>query len=629
MRGCYMYKKLFLLLLIALIPLFPQTLYANEYETPSGIPLSEVEDYVDDYVSDYIGKTTAGASIVIVKNNEIVLSKEYGFGDIENQVKIDSGTSIFEWGSISKLFVWVSVMQLVEQGKINLDEDIRNYLPNGFIKHLKYDDPITMLDLMNHTAGFEERIFDLGYANANQLKPLDVGLQIAEPNQIYRPGEVVAYSNYSTSLAAYIVQLITDQDFNEYVEEHIFQRLGFSDSTAYLLSESNEQIIKNKVNGYELVDKGKFERSTEYYMSLYPSGAINGTAQDLAKFSNALMPQSQNKNVLFENEDTLKKLLSQSHSANEHAPGIAHGFWEYDGTYKGFTHGGNTNSFSSNFHIVPEENFSVIILTNQASELDISYGLVKELVGEKEQHTVSSSHLPSSKSLEGKYISARRIESGFLNLYAYLVPLTVTSINEKEIEVSLAGATAVYTQTYPDVYKMKNGHPLFIPTSVLYFSNDDGDIKQVHTSISDYLPMDKSPYWLTINAILAVYCFLFFILSPFVLIISNILSRKRKKQSLKIRKWIYLLNFAGAAFVLNVSLLIIRMLRNIDRAYTEVLPHIVTNYILTIISSISIAFFLINIKQDKTTKFQFYLYLLTIISIILLISLLITWQFYS
>ncbi|WP_176470208.1 serine hydrolase [Terribacillus saccharophilus] len=624
-----MYKRLFLLLLIALIPLFPQTLYANEYETPSGIPLSEVENYVDDYVSDYIGKTTAGASIVIVKNNEIVLSKGYGFGDNENHVKIDSGSSIFEWGSISKLFVWVSVMQLVEQGKIDLDEDIRNYLPNAFIKHLKYDDPITMLDLMNHTGGFEERIFDLGYTKANQLKPLDAGLQIAEPNQIYRPGEVVAYSNYSTSLAAYIVQLITGQDFNEYVEEHIFQRLGFSDSTAYLLSESNEQIIKNKVNGYKLVDKGKFERSTEYYMSLYPSGAINGTAQDLAKFSDALMPQSQNKNVLFENEDTLTKLFSQSYSANEHAPGIAHGFWEYDGMYKGFTHGGNTTSFSSNFHIVPEEGFSVIILTNQASEVDITYGLMKELVGEKDQETVSVSNLPSSQSLEGKYISARKMESGFLHLYNYLIPLTVQSINENEIEVSLAGATAIYTQIYPDVYKMKNGSPLFIPTSVLYFSNDDGDIKQIHTSISDYLPMDKSPYWLTINAILAVYCFVFFILTPFVLILSNILSRKRKKQSLKIRKWIYLLNFAGAAFVLNVSLLIIRMLRNIDRAYTEVLPHIVTNYVLTIISSISIVFFLINLKKDKTTKFQLFLYLLTIISIVLLISLLITWQFYS
>ncbi|MFS0561420.1 serine hydrolase domain-containing protein [Terribacillus sp. 179-K 1B1 HS] len=321
-----MYKKLFLLLLIALIPLFPQTLYANEHETPSGIPLSEVEAYVDDYVSDYIGKTTAGASIVITKNNEIVFSKGYGYGDVENQVKIDSGTSVFEWGSISKLFVWVSVMQLVEQGKIKLDEDIKNYLPNEFLKHLKYDDPITMLDLMNHTAGFEERIFDLGYANADQLNPLDIGIQIAEPNQIYRPGEVVAYSNYSTSLAAYIVQLITGQDFKDYVEQHIFQRLGFSDSTAYLSSESNEQMTKNKVNGYELIDKGKFKLSTEYYMSMYPSGGINGTAQDLAKFSDALMPQLHNKNLLFENEDTLKTLLSQSYSANEHAPGIAHGF---------------------------------------------------------------------------------------------------------------------------------------------------------------------------------------------------------------------------------------------------------------------------------------------------------------
>ncbi|MFS0561419.1 hypothetical protein AB1K91_11815 [Terribacillus sp. 179-K 1B1 HS] len=268
-------------------------------------------------------------------------------------------------------------------------------------------------------------------------------------------------------------------------------------------------------------------------------------------------------------------------------------------------------------------------MTNQASEIDISYGLTKELVGEKEKNNVITSHLQNSQSLEGTYISARRMESGFLNLYNYLLPLTVKSKNENEIEVNLAGATGNYTQIYPNVYKMKNGNPLFIPASVLYFSTEDGDIKQIHTSISDYLPMDKSPYWLTISAILFVYCFVYFILSPCVLIISSIRSRKRKKQSLKTRKWIYLLNFVGTAFVLNVSLLIIRMLSNIDRAYTEVLPHIVTNYILTIISIISIIFFLINIKKDKTTKIQFYLYALTNISIVILISLLITWQFYK
>ena len=106
-----MNKKFAILLILALFLFFTETIYANELTTPSGISLSDVERFVDDYVNEYIGETTAGASIVILKDNKVVLSKGYGYGDIENQIKINTNSAVFEWGSVSKLFVWVSVMQ--------------------------------------------------------------------------------------------------------------------------------------------------------------------------------------------------------------------------------------------------------------------------------------------------------------------------------------------------------------------------------------------------------------------------------------------------------------------------------------------------------------------------------------
>src|SRR5699024_10542899 len=114
-----MNKRFAILLMMAFSLFFTEMTYANELTTPSGIQLSDVEQFVDDYVDEYIGKTTAGAGIVILKDHQVVLSKGYGYGDIENQTKINMDTSVFEWGSISKLFVWVAVMQLVEQGKID------------------------------------------------------------------------------------------------------------------------------------------------------------------------------------------------------------------------------------------------------------------------------------------------------------------------------------------------------------------------------------------------------------------------------------------------------------------------------------------------------------------------------
>ena len=156
---------------------------------------------------------------------------------------------------------------------------------------LKYDSPITMLNLMHHNAGFEDNPFDLGYSSPDKVKSLEEGLKLSEPVQVYKPGEVVAYSNYSTSLAAYIVESVTRQDFYQYVSENIFSKLEREDATIHPKLSDNKKLLENKAMGYKLNKPSQFTESTWLYVSMYPSGAINGTAEDLAKFASALMPQ--------------------------------------------------------------------------------------------------------------------------------------------------------------------------------------------------------------------------------------------------------------------------------------------------------------------------------------------------
>lgn len=119
----------------------------------------------------YIGKTVPGACVVISEHDNTVFAKGYGFADLENNTAIDPETTVFEWGSISKTFVWVSVMQLVEDRKIDLETDIRTYLPDSFLKNLRFAEPVTLLHLMNHTAGFEEELMDLRYYSASEEIP--------------------------------------------------------------------------------------------------------------------------------------------------------------------------------------------------------------------------------------------------------------------------------------------------------------------------------------------------------------------------------------------------------------------------------------------------------------------------
>lgn len=621
-------KKLLLVILLMVSPvLFPGKSFAAEGETPSGIAIQDLEDFVDQYVAEYINETVAGASVVVIKDHEIVLSKGYGFADIENELAVESGRTVFEWGSTSKLFVWTAVMQLVERGKIDLDADIQSYLPEGFLTNLKFDEPITMLHLMNHTAGFEDHIFDLGYPTEERVKPLAEGLRIVEPRQMYPPGEVVAYSNYSTSLAAYIVEQITGQEFFEYVSENIFSKLGIRNSTAFLPIEENEYVTQNKAKGYLLSEPSQFEQSMPFYVSIYPSGAINGTAEDLAQFALALMPEEDGKSILFERDETLEEMLSTSYSAHEDIPGIAHGFWEYDGKFRGLTHGGNTISFSSNFHVVPEEDFAVIVLTNQGGESDLTYGLVKELVGEAQP--VIEEDLPDSKEVEGTFITARRVHSGFLNVFFYATSLNVNSISPDEITVSIAGMPATYIQTSPYVYRLNDDNNLFLPMNVLYFHMENGEVTKISTSVADYFPSDRSmPVLLTHLAFLLI-CTAYFFISSIILSIKFAWNKRKKRRPSAIAKWHYLLNLSAAALLINVLVLAARMLDNYARAYTEIVIHIILNYGLTVISLSLVGLLLMNWNKEDLKKPQKLIYVISILNTFILIALLIIWQFYS
>src|SRR5271155_4463005 len=114
----------------------------------------------------------AGAVIVVVKDGKILFAKGYGYSDVAKRTPVTPDATLFRPGSISKLFTWTSVMQLAEQGKLDLDKDVNDYLdfkiPPAFGK------PITLKNIMTHTAGFEETVRDLFVADAKHLYPLDL-----------------------------------------------------------------------------------------------------------------------------------------------------------------------------------------------------------------------------------------------------------------------------------------------------------------------------------------------------------------------------------------------------------------------------------------------------------------------
>src|SRR5262249_14602977 len=145
----------------------------------------------------------AGATVAVVKDGKVVLVKGYGYADYATLKPVDGHKTLFRPGSISKLFVWTAVMQLVEQGKIDLNADVNTYLKTFKIRDA-FGKPITMINLMTHTPGFEDQVRGLFVDDPAKLQPLGTYLSGHIPARIYPPGTIAAYSNYGAALAAYI-----------------------------------------------------------------------------------------------------------------------------------------------------------------------------------------------------------------------------------------------------------------------------------------------------------------------------------------------------------------------------------------------------------------------------------------
>lgn len=612
-------KKITCILLFILLLSNTPAIFADEGKTPSGIPFSELKNQIDDYSSNHIGTSTAGAAVLIMKDGEIVLNTSYGYADVGNQVKITPET-VFEWGSVTKLLVWTSAMQLVEQGQLDLEEDIRNYLPDGFLTKLQFDTPLTMMNLMHHDAGWEEKYTDLFYLSTEEVKPLKEMLQLGEPYQVNPPGEIVAYSNYGVALAGYIIEEITGQPFYNYVDEHIFDVLGMKNTTIHPTQGNHENLAsqRDKIYGYR-VNNGEFtiSKNERVYIGLYPAGSAIGSIEDTAKFMMALMPQEGTYSRLFQKNNTLNDMLKTSDFYDNGLPRNSHGFWHGMYAVEVLEHGGNTESFSSNFTFSKEENLGVIVMTNQIGEFGLSYGIPNLIYGDYVS-TNSDSVMPDAQEIEGSYNMARKPYKGFTKLYSLFMLGKVEAINDHSI--NNGGMT--FEQIAPYLYRSTNEYNLH-----LHFMMNDGKVEKVSMATSDLLPVSKSLQVLNVLTLLAViFSALYTLIAVICMLLKAIMNRKKAKSISSMQKWAMVLNILGIVPLINIITLVYRTFNYVPYASLKIHFWINLGYILIV--GVALVGLLMQWKKTLKTRGQKVGYFLSCTSAILLVAFIIGWELY-
>ena len=619
---------LYVMALTLLLSLLSATALAAPIATPTGVTIDKLESEIDNFMAAHIDKSSPGAAVAVVKNGEIVFTGAYGKADIEKDIPVDDNT-VFEYGSINKLFVWTLVMQLVEQGKLNLDADICDYLPDEFAQELKLRYPITMRNIMNHSAGFGEYPFDgISTAQGEEVALPDILLNL-HPNQYFEPGTASVYSNYATGLAAYVVECISDKPFYQYQKENIFDKLGMSDIAGHMRWQDNIGVLENKAQGYNKMGKNGFRNTGWSYVSLYPVGSVSGTATDLAKLAIALMPAENAASPLFQNPNTLPEMLTPSYESG--ASGTAHGFFELDSvTSPAFGHGGNTLSFSAQFVIVPKEQFGLVVLTNAGNEFDILFGLQELLVGNKVP-LASGQEMPDAHDLVGSYVTMRRAEKTPLEFVGYLSAAKVQAIDENTINFKMSIFSAEYLQTAPYVFEVtEDANPVLRAMyNRLEFKMENGKPVQIMIGngmdMSDFSP-NRPALYLMISAVVLIACVLFFLISPVGMIISS--KRRKKKNTIISKPFARIqtaLTLSGMALLLNNIIMILLMLSNPMIRYAQITPFVIISYIITALSALLLVLGFVNLKKETTTPQKRY-FVITGVLMILFVLLLINWN---
>lgn len=307
----------------------------------------ELEAFIDGVVEPLMeNNNSPSGTVAIARDGEIIFAKGYGQKNIEAQEPVNPRTTLFRVGSVSKLATWVAVMQLVEQGELDLDTDINEYLEAVEIPDT-FDEPITLWHVMTHTAGFEDGA--MGYLivdDPERALPLKEAMQRYRQERVNPPGAQGAYSNYATALAGLIVANVSGQPFNQYVEENIFEPLGMS--TATFEEPLPEALDEQMAISYGFEAGGYKEKPFEIVSSFGPAGAQSASATDMVRFAQAIL----NGGILDGNrilrEETVDQMLSLQFTHDERVMGMALGWYETDmeGT-RVMGHGGDTRWFHS------------------------------------------------------------------------------------------------------------------------------------------------------------------------------------------------------------------------------------------------------------------------------------------
>ncbi len=309
-------------------------------------------DPIDALFAEYTGPAVPGASVIVIQDGRIVLSRAYGMADLQRGVAATTRTD-YRLASLTKPFTAMAIMLLVHDGRLGYDLPVRDILP----EMPRESHQVTIRNLLNHTSGildYEDLIPD---TQTVQVHDADVlRLLSARDSMNFAPGTHYRYSNSGYCLLALVVERVSGMPFARFVHDRIFAPLAMTSSVAH---QDGVDTVPNRAYGYT-PDSGRFHPTDQSVTSAtLGDGGIYTSVEDLVHWDQALYPGG------LVDSATLGQATTPPILASDSTP---YGFGWFIDTYHGvkrWRHTGETSGFRNAIQRYPDRRFTVIILTNR------------------------------------------------------------------------------------------------------------------------------------------------------------------------------------------------------------------------------------------------------------------------
>jgi CubicO group peptidase (beta-lactamase class C family) len=433
----------------------------------------------------------AGVTVSVVRDGQLFFAKGYGYADVARQIPVDPETTLFRIGSISKIFIWTAVMQLAEQGKIDLNADVNTYL--DFKIPATYPQPITMIHLMAHTPGFEDLSFGMGAATPDKITPLSQWLAAHIPARVRPPGEFSSYSNYGAALAGYIVERLSGMPFDDYVDRNILQPLGMAHTTSRQPLPANLGASMSK--GYKYAS-GAFDPKPFDLIIVAPAGSISATAADMARFMIAHLQYGAYGEARILQEATARQMQSRLFGHDPRLNGWAYGFYEMSQNgQRVIGHGGDINAFHSLMALLPEQNLGLFISYNSVAGAGMSDELFHEFMDRyypalAENPTPMADAAKQAKRCAGTYQVMRRSYTTFEKVTGLMGAPTVRATKDGALVIDSPAGGARYVEVEPLVFQKVGGQE-----KLIFREDAHGNVKYVFLDSAPETAIEKLQWY--------------------------------------------------------------------------------------------------------------------------------------